>query len=640
MKLLKGNNSTTLRLNGSSVQLNFYSSSEESLLPGSGFLATTTRSDIDGGGSFSQAGTSTAVCWWTEFPFLVCGSTYGDTIDIGVVADHYNGIDKVGFVADGGAEVFVSSAITVDDVEQYRVTLDMSGKSAGDTVEVRAIAYPNHGRPRILQGAMQTDPFVADTNRQGFYSLKVTKTSAIQTTNVSSGTLLDAIESLGDISSSTVQHRLVFSTGTFENGTRGTLTAGNINELIPLIIEGSGARETIIDSSVDYSGGGCFESGLYHLKNLYWYGTTVTLRHRQASTSTNFGVLADDCYVGGGIEPVPDGHTHTDSDGVSVTVVSNPENKSVSRLYWERAWREYGNKTQVVTSGGDKNYGVWLNECTIAYELGDSIKWIKNCDSINNLFDSFHGGCMLNLDVQSASAGHEKPYTLAYDILNWQANKDFLNGAKVLVEVASNTWQILRNGSGSTINTSTFNLSDWADNVYPHNDAWQPRYARDGSMSFENIWLEGLTTDSDSVLQPMLYRESETSKDVVWKNWAITNTTEFISPLSTQIFTHMDHWVMKNCVWWEPGASGSTRSGELRINWIDSVDRGWGNTQADGSTIGCQNVKWIDSEVRGLLLTNSWPSPVPTNLTDFETFINGYATGWQIEIDQYTKDNS
>jgi len=138
----------------------------------------------------------------------------------------------------------------------------------------------------------------------------------------------------------------------------------------------------------------------------------------------------------------------------------------------------------------------------------------------------------------------------------------------------------------------------------------------------------------------MLYRESETSQDVVWKNWAITNTTAFASTLNAQIFTHMNHWIMKNCVWWEDGASESIRSGELRINWIDSTNRGWGNTQDNGSTIGCQNVKWLNSEVRGLILTNSWPLPVPTTLTEFESFINSFDVGWQIEIDDYTKSTS
>lgn len=639
MKIRKGSANCTFYGIAGSVVVVPGTQVSEALVPGVGFSGTTTRSDVDGGGEYTQAGTSTAVCWWTEHPIQVCGSTYGETVDIGVVADHYNGIQKVGFIADGGTEIFVTSTTVVDSIEQYRITLDVSSKSAGDTVEVRAIAYPNHGRPRILQGNLQTDQLVADTNKQGFYSLKCTKISNISTTSISSPTtMLGAIQALGDISASTVQHRLVLDAGSFEAGPASALTDGWLNPDIPLIVEGSGTRETIIDSSTDYAGAGIFRTGSFHFKNLTWYATTVSIRPR--GTTSPMYCYFENCDIGGNVQPVANGFTHTDTSAVSVQIISNPDNPSVSRLFSDQAYREHGNTFQTVSSYSDKSYGIWLENCNIGFELGEKVWWVKNCTSIDSLNDATHGGCILNLDIQNASFGTNKCYLLSKSILNWQANTDFPAGSIVLVEEFPNTWVILRNGSGSTLNTVSFNRSDgWVDDQYPHMDGWQARTMRDGTGVFSNIWHQGIATDTTSNIQPWFYRDSETARDCVWKDWNIQNTTAWTSALLAQMFTHMDHWIIDGCVWWDSEASVPSRSGDLLIAWADGgAARGWGQTLDNGSTIGCQNAIWRNSEIRGLQLLY-WPSPKPTTLAEMETYISSLS-GWDISIDNYTKSNS
>lgn len=635
-----GQQSGKLKFGSSSVQTTL--SGPPVVIPGSTFSGTTTRSDVDGGIEYTKAASSTAICWWTVPPLQVCGSSYGETLTIGVVADHYNGIEKVGFIADGGTEVFVYSTNIVDNVEQYTAVLNMSSKAAGEAVEVRAIAYPYHGRPRILQGELQTDPSIADTNKQGFYSLKCTKIADIQTTNIASGTsVLDAIASLGNFSASTTQHRLVFPAEQVEwfgASGRNTLTLGNIHETIPIILEGTGNRGTEVTNTTSTEGP-AFVKGAYYIKNMTWIATRAPLRPKTSTGNANY-FFCENCDVTAKTAPVADGWTHTDSNGESITVVSNPENKSGSRLFATTAYTSWNLPEQVVSSNSDEHIGLWFEGCNISWELGACLKWVKNCTSINNFYDAFHGGCMLNLDIQSAQLGTERPFLLDPTVLVWKANTDFATNVDVLIEVSPNTWQLARNSSGGVLNTPTFNAADWnLDYNKPHNDGWQPRVKEDGTGKFENIWLEGLTTDSDSVCQPMFYGEAESLVDMVWKRWQITNTTAYSSFYMSQINQHIDHWLMDDCVWWEEGATPQERSGELRINWITNVDRGWGQTLPNGSTVGCKNARWNNSALRKLVLSNSWPATVPTTLQAFEDQINGFA-GWDISIDAFTKANT
>lgn len=121
------------------------------LTPGTGFTAATSQPSTVGTGSGSDA---VAIARWDVVPY----QTFDRTLVIGVVAFHMNGIDRVEFSADGGTWTSVSQMTLNPDsgVWEYCATLRASDFSDGQ-LEVRAIAYPTVGIPRVLQGLTRTD---------------------------------------------------------------------------------------------------------------------------------------------------------------------------------------------------------------------------------------------------------------------------------------------------------------------------------------------------------------------------------------------------------------------------------------------------------------------------------------------------
>ena len=118
------------------------------LTPGSGFAGPTPTPAPIGSGPGSDA---QAIARWDVVPF----QTFTGGFSIGVVAFHINGIDRVEFSVDGGpwASVYDMTLNPRTHVWEYSVTLDAARFEDGP-VEVRAIAYPTAGAPRVLQGAV------------------------------------------------------------------------------------------------------------------------------------------------------------------------------------------------------------------------------------------------------------------------------------------------------------------------------------------------------------------------------------------------------------------------------------------------------------------------------------------------------
>ena len=116
------------------------------LKPGNGFVGATAQPAAVGRGDFRNA---QAVARWDVVPF----QTFDDTFNVGVVAFHAAGIDRVSFSVDGGEWVSVSEP-TLNKrtgVVEYWATLDASLFADGD-VEVRAVAHPKIGEARVLDG--------------------------------------------------------------------------------------------------------------------------------------------------------------------------------------------------------------------------------------------------------------------------------------------------------------------------------------------------------------------------------------------------------------------------------------------------------------------------------------------------------
>jgi len=122
------------------------------LQPGSGWAGPTPQPAAVGDPS-EPGYDAKAIARWDVVPF----QTFDEKFHIGVVAFHMNGIERVDFSLDGGpwAPVYEMQLNPRTDVWEYTVTLDPNLLDDGQ-VEVRAIAWPETGEPRVLGGEIET----------------------------------------------------------------------------------------------------------------------------------------------------------------------------------------------------------------------------------------------------------------------------------------------------------------------------------------------------------------------------------------------------------------------------------------------------------------------------------------------------
>jgi len=108
---------------------------------------------------------------WTTVPFSEYG---GSTFTVGVVAYHVNDINRVEFSVGGGPWKKVTSKQynPATKFNEYFITIDPQNpftQIAGSRfIDVKAIAYPNSGIPRILQGTIdRANPPTTAANQAG-----------------------------------------------------------------------------------------------------------------------------------------------------------------------------------------------------------------------------------------------------------------------------------------------------------------------------------------------------------------------------------------------------------------------------------------------------------------------------------------
>lgn len=121
------------------------------LEPGSGFRGPTGQPPATGDDTM-LGHDAKAIARWDVVPF----QTFDGVFEIGVVAFHIAGIDRVEFSVNGG-DWETTREMTLNprtQVEEYWVGLDASLFDKDGPVEVRAIVYPNVGIPRVLGGEM------------------------------------------------------------------------------------------------------------------------------------------------------------------------------------------------------------------------------------------------------------------------------------------------------------------------------------------------------------------------------------------------------------------------------------------------------------------------------------------------------
>lgn len=120
------------------------------LTPGAGWAGHTPQPDPVGRpGDFGYD--AKAIARWDVVPF----QTFDAEFNVGVVAFHINGIDRVEFAVNGGpwTPVREMRLNPRTNVVEYWATLRASDFPDGP-IEVRAIAWPTVGEPRVLAGAL------------------------------------------------------------------------------------------------------------------------------------------------------------------------------------------------------------------------------------------------------------------------------------------------------------------------------------------------------------------------------------------------------------------------------------------------------------------------------------------------------
>ena len=167
------------------------------LTSGSGFSGNTTAPYAVGNSSSPGYG-ARSIARWTELPFITRDQDFYITIS----AYHMTDIDRVEFILNGGDPVSTSDlqAHPETGYPEYMAKIDVSELTAG-THEIRAIIYPNHGKPRVLQGSHDTENIhvVNNGNHSFWFNYDPAPRTVRVGPNSEFSTIDEAIETMGSL---------------------------------------------------------------------------------------------------------------------------------------------------------------------------------------------------------------------------------------------------------------------------------------------------------------------------------------------------------------------------------------------------------------------------------------------------------
>jgi hypothetical protein len=153
------------------------------LTPGGGFTGATTQPPAVG--AVGSAGyDAKAIARWDVVPY----QTFTGDFNVGVVAFHINGIDRVEFSANGGPWTAATSMQLNPQTNVWEYTATMHATDFQDgPVELRAIVYPRgSGLPRLLSGPVDGGTAYLNGNHSMFLSANSHGTLPGRTVYVSS----------------------------------------------------------------------------------------------------------------------------------------------------------------------------------------------------------------------------------------------------------------------------------------------------------------------------------------------------------------------------------------------------------------------------------------------------------------------
>ncbi|MAJ47643.1 MAG: hypothetical protein CBC35_10320 [Planctomycetes bacterium TMED75] len=167
------------------------------LVPGSGFNGNY-GNPMRVGSSASPGYGAKSIARWTEFPFITRSEDFYVTIS----AFHMTDIDRVEFILNGGEPTVTREVQPHPETgyAEYIAKIDVSELPTGIN-EIRAIVYPNHGIPRILQGAHNAPDLhrLNNGNQSFWFNYEPSPRTVRVGPNSQFSTIDEAISSMGSL---------------------------------------------------------------------------------------------------------------------------------------------------------------------------------------------------------------------------------------------------------------------------------------------------------------------------------------------------------------------------------------------------------------------------------------------------------
>lgn len=578
-----------------------------------------------GTGAFAEV---QPVAWFVSPPYEHVDTTAG-TVTVDVVADHYNGIDRVEFFTNleqetpvvVSAETVVTSPTTLVQYKTYRATIPV-GAVNNSIVEIRAVVYPaTAGRPRVLQGIIE-DVNINTAEREypeamrGHFSLFRILTSSETTYTVGSAgsyaTPQLAMSAIGDQSGLWEKHVLVFQDN--EQHDLGTSSAAGFvaNKHCPIIFRGN----TTNTGSADYRSAELGQSdygplqttpGQFRYTNAIISLEDLNLRNGEIQFYNNFNqlMIVKRCLFdsntvamveyddGSGLQTLspPQSGIYTGSSGPDQDYFEFQQSTRFGAMVVQTPAQATGYVNAILTSAD-----TWAGRRTYIYDseqygggFGVGIVAQVGVKTTNATLDTSHAPCTVGLTNIGQSWGCQMVFQRDNNAVFYDTNDSYVAGDRILV-FYKHAWRVYE----ALVNSpSTADFDAWPssnggsplpeDNDFPitptgwerkdkHIDTWQGETYQQYTIA-ENYCLTNITMDSTSISQPFIWRITGKMKDVLWRDWLVdsNNSTKGFDPnLYSQIFTPMDHWIWKDCTW-----TSETQSNIMLKMYDAGSERGW-----------------------------------------------------------------
>jgi len=535
-------------------------------------------------------------------------ATEDNTIEVSVIADHANGVSRVDFIANNGTPFSVSTEAVRDwqadpslpNSACYTATLDLSAQTAGDPVEIRAIIYPIHGTPLVLQGDGTQSPALQDVDvSEGRNSVFFTKVSDTVDVSVTTERGLRAALNAQSFDQDK-QYRFMLQSAN-SNWNDSLAVTVDTNPYVPVIVRGATAGRAI--STFDVScplnpagevaqpnpltgtnaSGGLF----FQFENLEINQSTTTFN--QAASN---GSIIKDCTITRNATPLTTfrGVTIGDNAAGNWDAPNQSVKTCVGATEWTRAQSNFNTvgtdvipKDAVVfTTPAFVGNAVYLMESTVENNsnMGCGIVLQRNNIHQANLQDVGMAGTQLNLLVKDSVFGAQVIFTAGGGTIVWDVstNGDFDSSATytsgsepytvnqtVLAQDTTSAndntpsprwsvWQLYANAGGYYWGRSDPHVDIYQPNVSPPRvgvGSADPPTVTDGWLVVENTILQGWKATNVNLQYFIDTQWGSGSVSVVhnghvWKDWTLEGQQYTSDTFRSRFFNSMYNWVWRD----------------------------------------------------------------------------------------------